>query len=90
MNKKISNRDIERLYEDGQDAFWASVANGAKKFGIKYGDFPPDAQRKFDAACEAAVRTWLEVNMNEATEFNSDTISDTIKSFDEYLNEVGG
>lgn len=87
---KLSNRDIEKLYENAQDAFWASVAKDAKKFGVKYGDFPYDAQSKFDAACEAAVRTWLETNMNEATEFNSDTISDTIKSFDEYLNEVGG
>ncbi len=84
MNKKISNRDIEKLYENGQDAFLASVAKDAKKFGVKYGDFPYDAQSKFDAACEAAVRTWLEVNMNEATEqldeadFSAQIITDYI------------
>jgi len=85
---RASIRDIHRLAEDGQEAFWSEVAKGAKKFGIKNGDFPMDVAHKFDAACREAVGLWLEYNsLDESTDTKTKKtdVNESIKSFEQFI-----
>lgn len=58
MQKRIAN-----AVEEAQEAFWAAIGKAFPE--IKTGDFPPDAQAAFDAACESAVETWVTGNSRD-------------------------
>jgi len=46
-----------------QETFWANIVEDFSE--IKTGDFPPDATFEFNAACEKAVKIWVEGNITE-------------------------
>jgi len=55
--------DIQYAAKDAQETFWSVVVNHFPE--IETVDFPPEATIKFDAACEEAIRTWVEINTPE-------------------------
>ncbi|KCB41411.1 hypothetical protein L539_3487 [Bordetella hinzii 5132] len=56
----MTNERIAAAVEKAQEKFWAIIASRFPE--IRSGDFSPDAQMKFDGACEEAVRIWIDSN----------------------------
>ncbi len=56
----MTNERIAAAVEDAQTQFWNVIQRRFPE--IKTGDFSPDAQMKFDGACEEAVRIWIDSN----------------------------
>lgn len=56
----MTNERIAAAVEKAQEEFWAIIARRFPE--IRSGDFSPDAQMKFDEACEEAVRIWIDSN----------------------------
>ena len=64
--KKFESREtmrtmfVKQIAHDAEENFWSTVAD---KFPEDMsGDFPPDATIEFNAACEKAIKIWLETN----------------------------
>lgn len=57
---QYTQQQIDAAIQDAQFAFWAEIV---KHFpNVTTGDFPPDADMKFEEDCTAALKTWLSYN----------------------------
>lgn len=63
-----SKYDTDGIAEHGLHAFWAQIAESARKhYGITTGDLPPEVDRKLGEAAAEAVRAWFEANAPAAS-----------------------
>lgn len=58
-----------------QEAFWESMVASFPE--IKTGDFPPEADLRFDQACISATTTWIDANRPRRVARTSDGYSFT-------------
>jgi hypothetical protein len=57
---RYHDEDYERAAKLADEAFWKAVTECFPD--IKTGDFPPDAQYRWDFAVQAAISTWVQTN----------------------------
>jgi len=66
---------LKKILESASGAFWAQVAADYPE--VKTGDFPPEAQRAWQNAMDAAVRVWLVCNWGQKPALSDDQIERT-------------
>jgi hypothetical protein len=56
----MNQEKLNEIIEKAQEAFWKVIAESFPE--ITSGDFPPDADFRFNAACKDAITTWHSMN----------------------------
>jgi hypothetical protein len=59
----MNENKLSEVMEKAQEAFWKTVAESFPE--ITSGDFPPDADLRFNKACKDAIAIWHSMNIEE-------------------------